>query len=336
MKRIISALSALVLLSSTQVLAGEDEIGINMGAASIHNEDSIKLENFAIGLIYQFNELNDFEIKPRFDLDYINISDYSHGVKGLYKGSLNGVYEFASDNVISPYIVGGIGYEFVDGSINDTFETHTFAQGGGGLSYHQEDGYKFNLEAKVLQIINKDDQDNEVILTAGISIPLSKFKSAPEEVINECPKKIEAPDEDRDGVTDMLDQCPETPCYFTVDAYGCPIKATLRIHFDTNKADIRNYSMIKVERFATFLIRNKGTTVKVIGHTDSDADDAYNMILSQKRADSVVAKLVELGVSQNRLTSKGEGESMPVASNSTVSGKSLNRRIEVELTYPKK
>jgi len=338
MKQILSIVTALVIVSGTQAMAEvtpeEDMIGFNMGALSIYNEDSIKMDNFTIGMNYQFNKLEDFPIKPRFDLDYVNISGYGT-VQHLYKGSINGVIGFAEDKIVSPYLVGGAGYEYVSGEMNNAFDAQMFVQGGGGLSYKNESGVKFNVEGKVLQILNAKDQDNEVIVTAGVQIPLSKFKKRVENE-NECPIKIDAPDEDRDGVTDMLDQCPSTPCYFTVDEYGCPIKGTLRIHFDTDKAKIRSYSMEKVEKFASFLIGNKGTTVKVVGHTDSVADDAYNMVLSQKRANTVVRKLVELGVSENRLSAEGKGETMPVATNSTASGKSLNRRIEVELTYPKK
>ena len=334
MKQILSIVAAMVLVSGTQAIAEEDMIGFNAGAVSIYNEDTIKIDYLTLGMSYQFNELNGFPVKPRFDLDYVNISGYGT-VRNLYKGSMNGVIGFAEKNALSPYLVGGVGYEFVNGEVDNAFDAQMFFQGGGGLSYKYENGVRFNVEGKVLQIVNAKDQDNEVILTAGVQIPLSKFKKRVENE-NECPIKIDAPDEDRDGVTDMLDQCPSTPCYFTVDEYGCPVKGTLRIHFDTDKANIRSYSMEKVEKFASFLIRNKGTTVKVIGHTDSVADDAYNMILSQKRANTVVRKLIELGVSENRLSAEGKGETMPVATNRTTSGKSLNRRIEVELTYPKK
>ena len=106
------------------------------------------------------------------------------------------------------------------------------------------------------------------------------------------------------------------------------------ILFDTDKYVIKEESMPKVQRFAEFLVTNKGTTVKVVGHTDSDADDAYNIILSHNRAKAVVNQLIAFGVSPNRLSEDGKGESMPVASNATASGKRLNRRIEVELTYP--
>jgi len=150
----------------------------------------------------------------------------------------------------------------------------------------------------------------------------------------ECPVKIDGPDADRDGVEDSVDQCPATPCDFTVDSKGCPVKAILRIHFATNSAHITEYSMRKVRKFAKFLREHKGSLVHIVGHTDSRAPEDYNMVLSKKRAEAVKKALIDLGVSANRLSTEGRGESDPIASNATKQGMALNRRIEVTLTYP--
>lgn len=151
---------------------------------------------------------------------------------------------------------------------------------------------------------------------------------------NECPVKTDLPDRDRDGVEDSLDQCPNTPCDFSVDTKGCPVKANLRIHFETDKARITSHSKPLVEKFADFLVTNKGSLVHIVGHTDFRGSDNYNMILSKKRAKSVRDALIELGVSSSRLSTEGKGESEPMATNKTVEGMALNRRIEVKLTYP--
>jgi len=151
---------------------------------------------------------------------------------------------------------------------------------------------------------------------------------------NECPIKIDGEDRDRDGVEDSVDQCPNTPCDFTVDTKGCPVKANLRIHFETDKANITDYSMELVEKFADFLVINKGSLIHIIGHTDWRGSDNYNTVLSKKRAKSVRDALVELGVSSSRLSTEGKGESEPMATNKTQDGMALNRRIEVQLTYP--
>jgi len=335
MKSIHSTVLATLLFSSMLYAQIEENmLGVNVGATSIYNEDSIELDNFTMGMTYQLNEVN-YDIKPRFDFDYVKISDYKD-VTSLVKVSANGIYEFMDGEILSPYIIGGIGYEVVNNDLNDEFDSRAFAQGGLGAVYHQGNDFDLNIEGKVLQTFGKERQDNEVMITAGIAIPIGTLFNKRAISNNTCPIKIEGADQDRDGVTDMVDQCPNTPCAFTVDHFGCAIKATLRIHFDINEATIRPESISKVRDFAAFLISNKGSNVKITGHTDSDADDMYNMILSERRAHSIMQKLIELGVSVNRLSAEGKGESMPIASNATQSGKSLNRRIEVTLTYPKK
>jgi OOP family OmpA-OmpF porin len=81
-------------------------------------------------------------------------------------------------------------------------------------------------------------------------------------------------------------------------------------------------------------MKNKGSMVSLTGHTDWRASDQYNMALSYRRANSVKSALIQLGVSGNRLTTDGKGESMPIATNSTDEGMAKNRRTEVRLTYP--
>ena len=325
MKRVIGVVTAGVLLAGTTVYAEDDEIGINVGGTSIYGVDA---SNYTVGVNYKRNkEYNG--IKPRIDFDYVNVSDYKKGnVKALYKGSINGIYEFtdSQDGKMQPYAVFGLGYEKVDGEIKDVFDSNAFAHGGLGVSYKTRKMGKINLEGKALQILGAKGQNNEYSFTAGVSVPLNLEG-------DECPKKIDGPDEDRDGVLDSIDQCPGTPCYFTVDKYGCPVKATLRLHFDFNKYNIRPESLPKVIRFADYLKSHPGTHVLIVGHTDSIGSRAYNQWLSEMRANSVLKKLVELGVSPARLSAIGRGEDEPVASNATPEGRALNRRIEAKLTY---
>jgi len=346
-----SILFLCVVLGSTLSLYGsiENEIGINLGATSIENEDGNSFENYGVGVSYQ---LNRYVVSPRFDLEYVNIADYE-GVNSLLKGSVNGIYELETYTNFIPYGLLGLGYEYVSSEVEDQFESHPFVQGGAGVAYKLKEGYKARVEAKMLQIIGGEDENNEMILSMGMSIPIGQQKkrrvvrrrvSAKPIIIRQqvpvyinsrtCPKKIAGPDRDRDGVLDRLDQWPNTPCDFSVDGFGCPVKATLRINFETASSIVRSNSIPKVQNFANFLLRNKGSVVKIIGHTDSVGKSAYNFALSKRRAKAIADMLINLGVSPARVSFDGRGESQPIASNKTEYGKAQNRRIEAILSYP--
>jgi outer membrane protein OmpA-like peptidoglycan-associated protein len=74
------------------------------------------------------------------------------------------------------------------------------------------------------------------------------------------------------------------------------------------------------------------TIIDVYGHTDSSGSDEYNQDLSQRRAVSVATILANQGVDQRRFFIEGRGEEDPIASNSTESGRSQNRRVEIQLS----
>ena len=112
---------------------------------------------------------------------------------------------------------------------------------------------------------------------------------------------------------------------------GEAIKVTFEsgILFATNSSTLNAASRTSLNEFATSLQNNPDTDVSIHGHTDSTGSDAINNPLSEKRAESVYNYLLSRGVSGTRLDSKGFGSSQPVADNSTVVGRSQNRRVEV-------
>ncbi len=141
-------------------------------------------------------------------------------------------------------------------------------------------------------------------------------------------------DDDGDGVGNCKDKCPDTDKTFAVDAAGCPIPLVvkLKVNFDYNKSDVKPQYHQVLADFAEFMKEYPGVYVAINGHTDSDGSDEYNQKLSQRRANSVRAYLIEkLGMDGKQLTAVGFGETKPIASNDTDAGKAENRRIEAAL-----
>lgn len=103
---------------------------------------------------------------------------------------------------------------------------------------------------------------------------------------------------------------------------------TYAITFQTGKADLNPESMVEINRIAALMKENPDLVFEVQGHCDSTGSDSVNDPLSQKRAEAVVAALVDLGITQSRLTPVGKGSHEPVASNNTEEGRARNRRVE--------
>jgi outer membrane protein OmpA-like peptidoglycan-associated protein len=99
--------------------------------------------------------------------------------------------------------------------------------------------------------------------------------------------------------------------------------------FDTGKYSLKPGAREKLAKIAGILIAYPGISVEVGGYTDNVGQDGMNQQLSENRADSVRDYLVQSGVSNNSITAKGFGNSQPVASNGSESGRQQNRRVEL-------
>lgn len=118
-----------------------------------------------------------------------------------------------------------------------------------------------------------------------------------------------------------------------IERIGEGIKITFGsgILFDVNKSDLKSDARENLSKLAVILNKYEDTEILVEGHTDADGTEDYNMDLSIRRANSVGTFLGGKNVLPTRLTLMGYGETQPIASNETVDGKRLNRRVEIAI-----
>ena len=184
------------------------------------------------------------------------------------------------------------------------------------------------------------DNDQDSILDVQDKCPLQPEDKDGFQDEDGCPD----PDNDRDGVYDADDLCPteQETINGVEDEDGCPdegksqVELTSRsivihqkVYFATNKDVVLERSFPLLKQVGLLLRANPQITkVRVEGHTDSRADDAFNMDLSQRRAGNVRKYLVEeAGIDPARLEPVGYGESQPVDTNDTDQGRENNRRV---------
>ncbi len=118
-----------------------------------------------------------------------------------------------------------------------------------------------------------------------------------------------------------------------VERVGEGIKITFDsgLLFDVDKYKVKDVVEDNLEELSTTLKKYENTNILIEGHTDNTGSDEYNQKLSERRAGSVADFLVAQGVDRNRITTMGYGEAQPVADNSSASGRTQNRRVEVAI-----
>ncbi len=140
------------------------------------------------------------------------------------------------------------------------------------------------------------------------------------------------PDKDGDGVPDKDDKCPDVAG--TVANGGCPeipkFELYKVVYFASDKAVVITKYTKDLDEVAVILQQHADVKVTVEGHADSQGPDAYNMRLSEKRADYVINYLAKKGVEKTRLVKAFFGESKPAADNKTAEGRAQNRRVEIK------
>jgi outer membrane protein OmpA-like peptidoglycan-associated protein len=146
-------------------------------------------------------------------------------------------------------------------------------------------------------------------------------------------------DNDQDGITNNLDKCPDDKGVSSNS--GCPIstdqmegqvqRIANEIHFETNKAELVIASLAKLNELVILLRENPETKIIVSGHTDDVGTEDSNYILSEKRAQSVVNYLMEMGIQKTRMTALAFGEKQLKMNKISQDARANNRRVEIKI-----
>lgn len=292
----------------------------------------------------------------------------------MYGYKLEVLYNFLPDGMFVPFVAAGAGGRYLEwdkgGSDHDFVLDY-----GAGLKIFFADWIA--LRGDIRHVYLPQEELNNVEYGVGLSFffggkkevipePAPAPAPAPAPVVapvpepdtdgdgvidrlDQCPDtpagvKVDAVgcplDSDKDGVYDYLDKCPDTPIDLKVDKDGCPMKVTINLNvlFDFDKANVKPKYHNEIKRVADYMNAYPWEKATLEGHTCSLGTDAYNQKLSQRRVDNIKAYLVDkFGISADRLTAVGYGESKPIATNDTEEGRQLNRRVQAVMeTYIRK
>ncbi|MFC4258041.1 OmpA family protein [Marinobacter lacisalsi] len=364
-------LSAAILAAAvtTPTLANDDieTIYINPFAGYQYFDDKRDLDEeatYGFGLEYRF--LPQWAVEAVYSTANPDIKG-SSGDVDFDEVRVDGLYYFGSQSEkVNPYLAAGVGHADFDGGTTTTPGTEhdeTRVNLGGGVRYNVTDLVSLRADLRALHGIDESTFDAQASL--GLSLAFSRNTSEPEPPAP-APAPAPEPDSDGDGVPNNRDQCPGTVAGASVDRNGCELDSdgdgvvdrlddcpgtragaevgergcelvtletiTLYITFPLNSAEIGNQYDDDIREIADALKADPDVTTEIAGHTDSTGAAEYNQDLSQRRAEAVADRLIQLyDIDSDRVTPVGYGESDPVATNETDEGRAQNRRVEARI-----
>lgn len=352
---LISALSVPVIASEqpqASSFVGLANIGIHGTFTQLDEDrsshpsiDFNKGKGFGIEAAYRISESNEIRLSyTQIDVDYKNSSaDFGGDIfavdllhfptqKSFYV--LGGLSQYDIDiNSSEKSLNGGLGYRHF---YNERLATYAEYK-----AHYQFDNEYIDQTAQfgiVYFFGDKPTSSKAVKTKTPVAKPITPNKPQ-----NPVSNITQVKDSDNDGVIDSKDNCKNTPMANKVDANGCTIftqetlSQRLLINFDNNKATINSEYVNEVAKIADFLKEYPHTDMVIEGHSSAQGSAAYNLTLSQKRADAVVALLVnDFDINESRLTAKGYGEERLLNTANTAAAHKENRRIEANVSVTEK
>lgn len=345
MKTKFQVVIALALLSATAGMAQADEgdaYGYILGSSL--DPDSAFDQDDGVGVQIGIGR----EVGPMLNIEGYLRSTSADGSPKFKNNSIGADMQFVflRNSVIEPYLFGGFGLQStkLSGSSSDNGAATSLGAGFRARLFGNERlalraEYRYvNYDAESL---NLDDQLYSLGLQFGFgkqAAPMAAAAAAPPPPPSPPPPPPAPPadpDSDNDGVVDRLDKCPNTRAGADVDVNGCEIMEEIQlqgVNFESNSDRLVTGTQVVLDEAAATLLKNPRIEVEVAGHTDSVGDEAYNESLSARRAVTVRDYLGSRGVEMERMTTRGYGESQPIADNNTTEGKAANRRVVLRIT----
>lgn len=350
-KALFAALASSICLGSASAQdAGYDDrfyIAPYLGVVVVDDDrradDNTGLFGFGVGRHFSPNFAVEADVN-RYSADLENFNGKwqvtTLGVAGRW---------FFTESELRPFGVLGAGFtrsRITNFNSDNSWEV----KAGLGLQPALSENVSARFEALVRHI-NDDDTGfaNESFTDFGLNIGLvfalgdyaggakvtEEAESLGEPRVEPTPEPTPVPksnDDDKDGVPNEIDKCPDTAAGQMVSKDGCPVQEVIDlrgVNFDFDKCNLRP-DAVTILNNAVEVLNAHSIVVSVEGHTDSRGTEAYNQKLSECRANVVKEYLQNNGVSQDKISgSVGFGESRPIDTSETEEGHAQNRRTEL-------
>ncbi|GAB58882.1 OmpA family protein [Rheinheimera nanhaiensis] len=237
----------------------------------------------------------------------------------------------------SVYLVGGL-------KRMDAVQTTTAVNLGVGYKHFFNQNFGVFAEANRYQGIDESYGDAGIKLGLTYAFGSAAAKPAPAPAPAPAPVPVQAApaDSDGDGVVDTMDRCADTPANHKVDATGCTIyeekmaavgDIDIEVRFPFDSAVVPQSQRSDVQSLGAFMQRFPESTVLIEGHASNTGNPAYNMRLSERRANAVADMLKnEFNIAASRITAVGFGVTRPRVEGNTAEAHAANQRIEAKVT----
>jgi len=263
------------------------------------------------------------------------------GKYDLWGLGVDALYLFNRDADFTPYGVVGLGALYTD--IPGKHDAGLMGNIGLGIMKRLTDNISLRADARYRMDGNSTkafgaNDFGDAIISVGLNFalgqkaqPMPKPEPAPAPVAEPAPAPMPEP-----APAPVAQPEPAAPALKTPQAQqldqaksGDVVVILEGVNFEFDPARLRPDAITILDEAVTVLNRRKDISVDVVGHTDSTGTKQYNQGLSERRAKSVYDYFVNKGIAADRLTTKGYGETKPIASNATREGRAKNRRVEL-------